>query len=495
MGSDAGRPRRRYSLLLTMGKATKLSAAGALIVILASAGVLLVSGLISGVVGGVPSEDVATIDKAGSISKTGPDGFDHWYVIVNNSQNAQQGGDTKKKKPPDPSSTEGQALTAQVMEFLITGDWIAGEAKERGLNVTDAEVKRQFTQTKEQSFPTDRAYKKFLKDSGQTQDDVLFRVRLEVLSNKVRDAVTEGTDKISDSEIEDYYDDNKDQFAQPEQRDIKQVVTKGEKKADEARKALENDERFAAVVEEFSTDPSSKANKGKLEGVTEGTQDPALDGEIFKADKNSLVGPIKTAQGYAVFKVTKIQEGSQQTLAQSESGIEQLLVSQKQQDALNNFQKTFKNTWRSRTDCAQDYVVPSCGNGRYDSLRAAAPAIPPTPGQPKPVPGASGAAPAALDNIDPNAATSPVAPLEVTDPSGDQPLAYTPADPTAAAPAPGGLGAGAGLQPGAAAGPGLPLALGGAPPETPAGAGGLPPGGLPQGLPGGGAPPPPPPAQ
>ena len=425
----------------------------------------------------MPDGDVATIENYGNISK---DDFNHWYTIVSNSQQAQQGSKAKKLKPPPPlNSTQGKALKDQVMEFLITGAWIQGEADERGVskNVTDTVVLRQFEQTKKQSFPKEADYKKFLKQSGQTKEDILFRVKLEALSTKIRDAVTKTGSDVSDSDAENYYNDNKQQFSQPERRDIQQVVTKDQAKAEQARQAIESGDSFASVVKKYSTDPASKSNGGKLAGVTKGTQDPALDAKVFTVKKGELSEPVKTAQGYVVFRVTAIQKGTTQSFAQSKSGIKQLLVSQRQQKKLDSFQTNFKNKWRARTLCATDYTVPDCANGREDTS-SQTPPTPTPPGQKKPIPGSSGQAPPALDNPSGAGATTNLAG------SGQGGPWLQPAP--AAAPATAGL---PGATPGAAQASTIPLALGGAPQKGAAAgaagaAGGLPPGlGTQQGAP------------
>src|SRR3712207_8034066 len=54
-----------------------------------------------------------------------------------------------------------------------------GEAKERDVKVSDAEVQKAFEQQKKQSFPKEKDYQQFLETSGFTEEDVKFRVRLE----------------------------------------------------------------------------------------------------------------------------------------------------------------------------------------------------------------------------------------------------------------------------------------------------------------------------
>ena len=62
---------------------------------------------------------------------------------------------------------EYEALRDQVLQLLISFEWIEGEADEHGVKVTDAEVKKQFETQKKASFPKDADFEKFLKDSGQ----------------------------------------------------------------------------------------------------------------------------------------------------------------------------------------------------------------------------------------------------------------------------------------------------------------------------------------
>ena len=84
------------------------------------------------------------------------------------------------------------------MQFLISAEWIQQEADARDIKVTDEEVQKQFEDQKKQSFPKEKDYQKFLKTSGQTEEDLLFRVKLDVLSNKVREKIIEGKGDVSD---------------------------------------------------------------------------------------------------------------------------------------------------------------------------------------------------------------------------------------------------------------------------------------------------------
>jgi foldase protein PrsA len=255
-----------------------------------------------------------------------------------------------------------QGLSDQVLQFLISSQWIQGEAADRNVKVTDAEVKKQFETTKKQSFPKDADFQKFLASSGMTEADLLFRVRLDTLSNKLREAVVKGKDKVSAAQIQAYYTKNQARFSQPERRDLRIILTKTEAQAQAAKKQIEGGASFSSVAKKSSTDQASKDQGGVLLAVAKGQQEKALDTAVFAAKKGTLSGPIKTQFGYYIFKVQKITPASQQSVKQASPTIKQLLASQNQQKALDSFVKTFRDKWKAKTDCKQDYITQDCKN-------------------------------------------------------------------------------------------------------------------------------------
>ncbi len=287
--------------------------------------------------------------------------FDHWLGVVSAVQSPPKS--KQKPQPPKKGSPEYDQVAQQVMQFLVSADWIDGEAADRNITATDKEVARQFKQTKDQSFPTEKAYKKFLSQSGQSEEDILFRVRLDVLSNKIRTAVTRDTTNVDNGAIEDYYKQNEAQFSQPERRDLRMVLADKEDKAKQAVQRINAGESFSKVAKALSKDPATKNQGGRLLGITKGQQETDFDKALFQVPKGKLTGPIKTPQGFYVFEVTKITPATKQTLEQSKEGIRQLLISQKQQQELDKFTTGFRSKWRAKTDCVKSLAIPDCSNG------------------------------------------------------------------------------------------------------------------------------------
>jgi phosphatidylethanolamine-binding protein (PEBP) family uncharacterized protein len=76
--------------------------------------------------------------------------------------------------------------------FLITSEWVLGEAAARHISVSEAEVKQQLAQLEKQSFPKPGTLQKFLAKSGETEADLLARIRVELLRTRIAAKVTAG---------------------------------------------------------------------------------------------------------------------------------------------------------------------------------------------------------------------------------------------------------------------------------------------------------------
>src|SRR3954449_2720056 len=227
--------------------------------------------------GGVPGNSVATVDGE-SINK---EEFTHWMTVASKSTGQANAAvpdpesgyakcvAAKRKTTPKPAKgqpkvtddqlktqckQEYEQLRNQVLQLLISFQWLEGEAKAQGITVSDDEVKKSFDTQKKQSFPKAADYAKFLKDSGQSEADILLQVKADLLATKIRDKVVKGKDKVSDAQVQEFYDKNKTRFAQPERRDLDVVLTKTKAKAEEAKKALESGDSWKEVSKKYSID-------------------------------------------------------------------------------------------------------------------------------------------------------------------------------------------------------------------------------------------------
>jgi foldase protein PrsA len=339
--------------------------------------------------GGIPGNAVVQVGGNPITKAT----YEHWLSVAAASSSAAAPGKTAPKPvvpdPPNytaciahleataPKPAKGQSkptaaqlktqceqqyksLQQEVLGFLISSAWVLGEAESKGVKVSDAEVKKQFEQIKNQQFPKAEEFKKFLATSGQSVSDLLLRVKLNLLSSKIQQKVSKEKGTVTQAQISKYYNEHKSQFGTPEKRNVKIILTKTEAQANKAKQEIESGKSFSSVAKATSTDPTSKAKGGEITGVVKGQEEKALDEAIFSAKKGVLGGPIKTPFGYYIYEVTGTTTGNQQTLAQAQSSIKQQLTAQQQQQALSKFVKEFRTRWEGKTECRSGYVVQDC---------------------------------------------------------------------------------------------------------------------------------------
>jgi hypothetical protein len=76
-------------------------------------------------------------------------------------------------------------IQARVLNFLITGYWLRGEAAAEGISVAPTEVQRRFEQERRAGYPTAKSFRQFQEASRQTPADLMFAVRTQLLSTKL----------------------------------------------------------------------------------------------------------------------------------------------------------------------------------------------------------------------------------------------------------------------------------------------------------------------
>jgi foldase protein PrsA len=359
----------------------------------------------------VPSGDVAKVDNY-TISK---DTFNRWFKLASASNGASAPDAptfvkciaAKEKAAPKPAKgqpkpkrsdylkqcqAEYDQLKQQVMTFLVRSTWLEAEANRQGVKVSDAEAKTAFQKAVKSAFPKKGDYAKFLKSSGQTEADLIYRQTVQLLEKKITDKIQSEAKKPSESDVEAYYQKNlKKQFTQPASRDLRVVLTNNEKDAQKAKDMLDSGSSWVRVVHDYSTDPTTKDADGVLPNVTQGVGNPEFERAVFSAKPDTIVGPVKTSDGYYVFTVTKATPGKVAKLKDVKPSIEAIINQQRRQTALAKFGQDYTDRWRGLTDCAKGYVSPDCSQSKPQRNSTVPPgAIPQqTPGQSGPVPATS----------------------------------------------------------------------------------------------------------
>jgi foldase protein PrsA len=354
-------------------------------IIAALGAVFLVSVALAACGGGVPGNAVVNIESANPITKAA---YSHWLGVAAASTSATgekvtvpdppkytaciahlkatQPAPAKGQKAPTESALKTQceqqykSLQQEVLGFLISSSWVLGEAKAMGVKVSDKEVEDQFLHIKHQQFPKAAEFEKFLSTSGQTVADLLLRVKLNMLSQKIQQKIVKTKPTISKAEAQKYYNEHKSTYGTPETRNVEIILTSTEAQSKTAKKEIESGKPFRKVAELRSIDPTTKHHGGYIPELIKGAEEKNLDNALFSATPGQLGGPLKTQFGYYLYEVLSVKHGNQQPFSSVEKTIKSTLATQKQQKALTTFIKNFKKKWQGKTDCRSGYVVADC---------------------------------------------------------------------------------------------------------------------------------------
>ncbi len=90
------------------------------------------------------------------------------------------------------SKAQRATLKNQVLGFLITSQWVFAEAAHLGISVSEAEVRQRLHQITAKQFPKASQLKHYLASIGETEADLLMRIKVELLESKIAQHVTGG---------------------------------------------------------------------------------------------------------------------------------------------------------------------------------------------------------------------------------------------------------------------------------------------------------------
>ena len=258
----------------------------------------------------------------------------------------------------------GSAVRAQVFVLLTSFAWIEGEAAELGLTLTREAVARELRLQRRQSFSNRREWRRFLRETHQTTGDMLRRVRLDMLSDAIREAVIASV-TVTDADLDRYLDRHGGNIRIRERRDLRLVLTKTRAAALAARRDLVAGAKWSAVTRRYSIDEATRAHGGRLPSQVKGTLERRLDRAVFRARLHRVVGPVRTRFGWYVFWVSRIRPAGEHSRGWSRRYVRPVVLGNAQQRTLDRWVTDFQDRWRSRTICVPSYAkYPQCAPAR-----------------------------------------------------------------------------------------------------------------------------------
>lgn len=222
--------------------------------------------------------------------------------------------DAEQNAHPDQVAAAKDIVRQNLTNELISELLIKDRADRLNLTVTEAEVRDAVTRLKQQyNITTDEQFENSLRQSGLTRQDMEARLRDTLVTNKVFAKELRQRGDLTDPELRERYNREKEQYRLPERAHLREIVIlrpDSEAKLEEARQRAkdvgEAAHKPATNFANLATTMSESATRdkgGDLGEVAKGDLVPELDKAVFAATPGSILGPIETKSGWHVILV------------------------------------------------------------------------------------------------------------------------------------------------------------------------------------------------
>lgn len=188
---------------------------------------------------------------------------------------------------------------SEALDSLITEKIINQEKKKEKIKISKEELDEEMTAYME-SYGGEDAFKEVLASNGVEMSAVEKNIENYLVTKKL----LEPRIAITDDEMKEYFEENKDSYAQDEQVQASHILVEDEATAKEVRKKLDEGKDFSELAAEYSTDASNSETGGELGYFARGEMVSEFEDAAFALEVGTISDPVKTEHGYHIIKVT-----------------------------------------------------------------------------------------------------------------------------------------------------------------------------------------------
>jgi parvulin-like peptidyl-prolyl isomerase len=247
----------------------------------------------------------------------------------------------------DFNSPSGASLLSEIrkntLDNLINNKLLIQEANKLGIKVEKKEIHEKIDTIKNTNFNNnEKLFKDTLKSNGLTLSMLKDSIKEELLIEKVKNKIVDDKFKISDKELKEYYEKNKEVFDKKEKVRASHILVKEEKIANEILDKIKKGEDFSKLAEKYSQDPGSKSKGGDLGFFPKGQMVPEFEKTAWELKINEISKPIKTQFGFHIIKKTGFQPAEKSNFESSKKEILDKMKEEKKSEILKNYLEELK---------------------------------------------------------------------------------------------------------------------------------------------------------
>lgn len=219
-----------------------------------------------------------------------------------------------------------------VLDMLIANKIIDLELKKENITISNEDIDKEMDLIAEHYGGLDN-FEQMLTIYGQSIDSVKQNIEKNLQVKKL----LEPQIIITDEEIKDYFEENKESFNTEEQIKASHILVDNEEKAMEVKNKLNAGEDFAELAKEYSTDNSNKDNGGSLGFFGRGEMVPEFEDIAFSLETGKTSEPVKTDFGFHIIKVEEKKEAKEAVLEENTEQVKNMIFEQRLPEAYNSW--------------------------------------------------------------------------------------------------------------------------------------------------------------
>lgn len=229
--------------------------------------------------------------------------------------------------------TKEQLLNDSFIPQLL----LVQKAKDKGIEVTEEEVEEfvDAEMEKIQSQMTEEQLQEQLDKLNitfeQLREDNIHSYRTQLYIQRLLNETAWQRAEVTEEEVEDYYEENKDQFVIPAQVKASHILVEDEETAEDIVRKINKGKNFSELAEKFSTDTGSAPAGGDLGYFGKGQMVPEFEEAAFALDIGEVSDIVESQFGYHIIKVTDKAEESQAGFDEVKDSIKNQLLTEKRQ--------------------------------------------------------------------------------------------------------------------------------------------------------------------
>ena len=216
----------------------------------------------------------------------------------------------------------------EVLEALILEKMVLMELESNGLEISDKDIDEEYNSMVE-AYGGEAAFQEALVYYGFTADSVRKNIQLNLAIEKLMEPYVE----ITDDEILEYYNANKDTLGVPKQVSARHILVDTEEEANDILAQLNDGGDFNQLAADHSLDTSNASQGGDLGFFGRGQMVAPFEDAAFSLQEGETSGPVETSFGFHIIKVDQINEGAEASLEDSSEQITEILKGEKMNSA------------------------------------------------------------------------------------------------------------------------------------------------------------------